>query len=404
MHIARSTFLASLALLVACGPAPVTDDPVVDDVVPCTPGPGIACTVLGTGSPGNAEGETVAIKNPLYAPMDVAVWTDADDFFVGDWNNHKIRHVLDGTVETIIGTTFLGDGDPDFQERIAPGVPGTEVGLNHPTSMEWNPVTDKLLVPSWHNHRVREWSPDTGYSRVVCADTDISDGNGANAGFAGDGGPAADALMAFPNSIAVDPVDGSFWLLPHKNGRVRWVAHDYSLIDTVAGTGVVGYAGDGGDALAAEFNFWDPADLQPEPSGAIEFDPDTLLLYIADTSNHVIRVLDTEAGTIETLAGTGDQILVDGECDTDALCFPRDVELLGTDLYIADEGNSVVRKYDLTTNTMEVVAGTFVAELGEDGGDALETSLNRPYGIDIAEDGSLLIADTYNHRILKVTP
>lgn len=388
--------LGTAVFLLGCPGAPTEPE--------CEQNAGIACMVAGTGSPGANESATNAIDCPLYSPMDVTVWTSATDFFIGDWNNHKIRHVQDGQVETIIGTEFLGDGDPDFLEREAPGVHGTEVALNHPTSAEWNPVTGKLLIPSWHNHRVREWTPETGFSLVVAADTDINDGNGANSGFSGDGGPAADALMSFPNSIAIDPEDGSFWLLPQKNHRVRWVAADYSLIDTIAGSENVGYAGDGGDALDASFFFWNEDDLQPEPSGAIEFDPERRLLYIADTSNHVIRVLDVETQIIETLPGTGEQTMSGGVCDTEALCYPRDVELFDDILYIADSNNHVIRAYDLTSETMEVVAGTFEEGIDGDGTPALSTPLNRPHGIDLAPDGSLMIADTYNHRILRIAP
>ncbi len=366
--------------------------------------PGTTCTVLGTGSPGSKLGETDPLAAPLYGPMDVAIRHHAGDFFVGDWNNHQIKHVEDGVLSVAIGTDFLGDGDPDFEERIAPGVPGTTVALNHPTSLEWNPVTNRLLIPSWHNHRVREFNPETGNSLVVCANTAIDDGNGANAGFAGDGGPAADALMAFPNSITIDPTDGSFWLLAQKNARIRKVEADFSLIDTVAGTGAIGYEGDGGDALEATFNFWDPEDLQPQPSGAIEYDGERYM-YIADTSNHVIRVWDVIDGTIDTLPGTGEQTLPGGECDAAALCFPRDVEL-GPDgrLWIADTDNHVIRSYDLATGEMTTVVGTFEMGNGEDGLPALETALNRPFGIDISDDGILLIADTYNHRIRQVIP
>lgn len=379
-----------------------TSDTAIDSIV-CVD-PGTVCTVAGTGSAGAIEDETDALLSPLYAPMDVTVWTGANDFFLADWNNHKIRHVKDGVVQTIIGTVFLGDGDPEFQERVPPGVHGTEVALNHPTSAEWNPVTGKLLLPSWHNHRVREWTPETGFSLVVAADTDITDGNGANSGFAGDGGPAADALMSFPNSIAIDPTDGSFWVLPQTNQRLRWVAHDYSLIETVAGNGEWGYYGDGGDAMDAAFHFWVEGDLQPEPSGAVEFDPTTRTLYIADTSNHVIRTIDTNTGIINTLDGTGEQTLPGGECDPEALCYPRDVEIHGEFLYVADEGNHVIRRIDLGNMTMEVVVGTFEAGDGADGGLGPDTALDSPYGIDVAEDGTLLIADTYNHRIRSMTP
>ena len=371
---------------------------------PC-PDSGQLCTVAGTGEAGANENESRATQSPLYGPMDVIVWPGTEgSFFIGDWNNHKIRLVEDGTISTIVGTDFLGDGDPDFREREGDGVPGTEVALNHPTQAEWNAVTGKLLLPSWHNHRIREWTPETGYSLVVCANTAVDDGNGANAGFSGDGGPAADALMAFPNSIAVNPDDGSFWFIDQKTNHVRWVARDYSLIDSVAGNGTPGYEGDGGPALEASFNFWDSADLQPEPSGAIEYDGENLL-YVADTSNHAIRVIDAAAGTIDTLPVAPAQPLTDGVCDPEALCFPSDVEL-GPDgrLWIADTGNHVIRAYDLDSEVLETVAGTFEGANGEDGLQALETALRRPHGIDFDDAGALLIADTYNHRIRRVTP
>jgi len=371
---------------------------------PC-PDTGQVCTVAGTGEPGANENEPRADRSPLYGPMDVVTWPGHDGaFFIGDWNNHKIRLVQDGLISTIVGTDFLGDGDPDFAERDAPGVLGTEVALNHPTQAEWNAVTGKLLLPSWHNHRIREWTPETGNSLVVCGNTGIDDGNGANSGFAGDGGPAADALMAFPSSIAVNPEDGSFWFVDQKNNHIRWVAADYSLIDSVAGTGVPGYSGDGGSPLQATFNFWDSEDLQPEPSGAIEYDG-VNTLYIADSSNHVIRVIDLAADTIDTLPIPGVQTLPGGECDPNALCFPKDVEL-GPDgrLWIADAYNHVIRAWDLEAEVLETMVGTFEEANGEDGLDALDTALRRPHGIDFGDDGALLIADTYNYRIRRVTP
>ena len=73
-------------------------------------------------------------------------------------------------------------------------------------------------------------------------------------------------------------------------------------------------------------------------------------------------------------------------------------------LYIADSDNHVVRAYDLDSGEMQVVAGTFEEGTSEDGISALEMPLNRPHGIDVAPDGTLLIADTYNHRVLRIAP
>ncbi len=374
------------------------------DAGDCNAVSGTICRVAGTGSAGAIDSATAALACPLYAPMDVAFFTDTDDFLIADWNNHKVRRVMDGNASVIIGTEFLGDGDPDFQEREPPGVDGTLVALNHPTSMEWNPHSNRWLVPSWHNHRLREWSPETGLSLVVGADTDITDGNGANSGFEGDGGPAADALMSYPNSIAVQPETGDFWLLDQRNNRIRFITADFSNIQTIAGGEEAAFVGDGGPAIDARFFFWNPDELQPEPSGAIEYDPERNSLYIADTSNHRIRVINLDSGTINTLPGTGEQSLPGGNCDADALCFPRDLEIMDEYLYIADTNNHVIRRFDLNTNEMDVVVGSFIAGHTTDNTPALETTLDTPHGIDIAADGTLLIADTYNHQILRVYP
>ena len=364
---------------------------------------GTICRVAGTGQAGAIESATLAVESPLYAPMDVAVFTDADDFLIADWNNHKIRRVTDGSVETILGTAFLGDGDPDFQEREAPGVDGVKVALNHPTSMEWNPVTEQWLMPSWHNHRLRQWSPDTGLSLVVGADTDINDGNGANSGFSGDGGPAADALMSYPNSIAVHPETGDFWLLDQRNNRLRHITADYSMIDTVAGGDEASFSGDGGPAIDGRFSFGNLKICNPSPPGRWS----TIGAEMCSMSR--IRPTIVSGPSISrresSIRWRAPRIRPpNGDCDPSALCYPRDVEVVDDHLYIADTNNNVIRRMNLESGDMEVVVGSFESGPTADNTPALETTLNTPHGIDIAADGTVLIADTYNHQILKVAP
>ena len=210
--------------------------------------------------------------------------------------------------------------------------------------------------------------------------------------------------MSYPKSIAVHPDTGDFWLLDQRNNRVRFIAADFSLIETIAGGDEAALEGDGGPSQDGRFFFWNPEELQPEPSGAIEYDIDRNQLYVADTSNHRIRVIDLDAGTIDSLVIGEEQALPDGACNPDALCFPRDVEVVGDDLYIADTNNHVIRKYNLVTDTLTTVAGTFAEGPTEMNADALSATLNTPHGIDVASDGTVLIADTYNHQILKVHP
>ena len=287
-------------------------------------------------------------------------------------------------VETILGTMFLGD-DPDF-EGVCRGVDGTTVALNthldggtrHRASCAgWQPSSPTVV-------------PDTGLL-VVGADTDINDG-GANSGFAGDGGPPPCALnIPAPSPLSVT---GDFvsWISGH---RVR-IAADFSLIETIA---------------KATRPRWlataDPPSMGASSSGSRPSCSRALGCHrVRRGSRHALH--QTHECVIRTTIwehhrhapGTGNQALPDGACDPDALCFPRDVELGRR--AIADTNNHVVRTVNLETGD-DVIVGRFASGPTEDNTRA-QTALNTPHGIDIAPDGTLLIADTYNHQILKVVP
>ena len=75
----RALFLSAI---IPIGSFACTSDPSVDA---CSPDPGIVCRVAGTGAAGANNAAELAIESPLYSPMDVTVWTGADDFFIGDW-------------------------------------------------------------------------------------------------------------------------------------------------------------------------------------------------------------------------------------------------------------------------------------------------------------------------------
>jgi len=110
-------------------------------------------------------------------------------------------------------------------------------------------------------------------------------------GFSGDGGPATAARLNFPAETEVDAA-GNLYIADQLNDRVRKV-NTSGIITTVAGTGVAGFSGDGGPATAARLH--EPIDLLFDGSGN---------LYIADHDNNRIRKVDT-GGIITTVAGTG---------------------------------------------------------------------------------------------------
>ncbi len=121
------------------------------------------------------------------------------------------------------------------------GAPGTTVALNHPTDVQFLP-DGSAVIAAWHNNKIRTWDAATGMVKVLAGDS---------YGFSGDGGPAYAAVFNVPKSIVIDP-DGNIYVLDQRNERVRKISADGSMINTIAGIGLVngmgGYAGDGGPA------------------------------------------------------------------------------------------------------------------------------------------------------------
>ena len=160
----------------------------------------------------------------------------------------------------------------------------------------------------------------------------------------------------------------------------------------IAGTSPPGFSGDGGPATDAELN--QPLGVAVDPLGRV---------YIADSGNDRIRMVNTE-GIITTFAGVGEGFSGDGGPALFArLSAPRDVavDTLGH-LFIADTDNNRIRVVDLNSGVIQTVAGTEFSDFKEEGS-GLETSLNTPSGIFATPSGTVYIADSNNHRILELT-
>lgn len=356
----------------------------------CPDEPGVICTWAGTGKLGfNLDGKPIAESN-LYWPVDLTFDPSGRTYLI-DWNNHRVREVLeDGTFQTVIGTDFVGDGPEDLSDLTEAGAPGTEVTLNHPTQLV--PMPDgHLLLVAWHNHKLRRFDPDTGMVNVIC---------GRGAGYGGDGGPLAMALLNQPSQLAATE-DGTLYILDQRNELIRVVDPD-GIIDTLAGTlQMTGYDGDSGSADTALFNF--PKGSNPPPGGGLAVGDG--VLYVSDTLNHRIRRIDLAAGTIETIAGTGEAGYGgdDGPAIEAKLDNPRKLTL-GPDgrLYVGDEHNNRIRAIDLESGEITTVAGTGEEGFGGDGMLATEAALNRPVGVSFDDAGAMYVLDTYNSRVRRV--
>jgi hypothetical protein len=388
-----SAIAAAAGLLVLAG---CNDSTPPSSRVECTDEPGIICTWAGDGVAGFDGGGHALLESSFYWPADMTFGADGTPYIV-DWNNHAIRKVTpEGILVTVIGTSIVGDGPlpgSTCTDLADPGCPGTEISLNHPTDMLPIPGSGGLmLLVCWHNHKLRTYNPNTEMVRVIC---------GAGAGYNGDDIQATDALLNQPTQAVISS-NGSIYVLDQRNQRIRMIDPD-GVIHTVVGTGVAGYSGDGGSPLEAQLHF--PAGSNPPTAGALAID-DQGRLYISDTLNERVRMVDFTADRITTVAGTG----VAGYNGDDIpavqaqLSNPRDLEI-GPDgrLYIADEINNRIRAVDLDTGMITTVAGNGAADFSGDGGPATDPSLNRPEGIVFDPQGRLFIVDSYNGRIRRVT-
>lgn len=223
-------------------------------------------------------------------------------------------------------------------------------------------------------------------------------GNGT-AGYvaAQDGGPATRAQLDEPYGTAVD-LHGNLYIAERANHRIRRVDAVTGTITTVAGNGQPGFRAtdEGAPATAAELN--GPRAVAVDRQGN---------LYIADTDNHRVRMIDT-LGLIRTIAGNGTPGFAHdefGSAIAAELDSPRAVAVdrFGN-VYISDYNNQRIRKIDATTRVIHTITGTGTAGYlaAQGGGPAIEAEINDPHGIALDALGNLYIADTGNHRVRRV--
>lgn len=341
-------------------------------------------TIAGTGTAGLNEDGLPPTETLLYLPQDVTMGPDGLLYIV-DWNNHRIRRIKDGVIETFVGSGYLGDASDDDPKTI---------DFNHPTNVCFD-HEGSLIVAAWHNSLIKKVTilPDgTPGTAITLA------GTGARA-FGGDEGPGPQARLDLPSSVVVD-TSGNIIISDQANYRLRLLEPN-GIIHTIAGTGTPGAAGDGGPALEAELN--GPKGQSAPPASRIAIDSRNRI-YVADTGNHKVRMID-EIGNITTIVGTGVAgYSGDGGPAIDAqLNTPSDVAITsnGT-LYIADTMNHAIRLVR-PDGIIETFAGTGQRGFSGDGGPAHLARLDRPYGIEVAPNGTVYIADTHNQRIREVT-
>ncbi len=333
--------------------------------------PGNICTVAGTGQAlFNGDGKP-ATQTSLYYPLGVT-FESAGTALLVDWNNLRIRRLQsDGTVITIMGKSY--------EDSPVDGALASDTALHHASDVVFDTL-GQMYVAGDHAPVVFRVGLD---NRVF-----IVAGNG-DVGNSGDGGPARQATLSTPFGLAA--IGDDIYVTDIDAHVVRRIATD-GTISTVAGNGTLGHGGDGPAATAIALG--GPAGIDSDAAGN---------LYFAETKNHRVRRLNRD-GSIVTVAGSGTRGF-DGDNGpaTDAkLNGPYDVRI-GPDglLYIADTGNSVIRRVR-ADGVIETIAGTGVSGFGGDSGSATAAQFDRPSGIAFAPDGALWIADTFNNRVRRL--
>ncbi|MES2393798.1 MAG: Ig-like domain repeat protein, partial [Acidobacteriota bacterium] len=232
---------------------------------------GVLSVVAGSGVQGFGGDGGPATAAELNEPVAVAVGKDGT-IYIADAGNARVRAVAGGVI-----TTFAGNGVVGF---AGDGGAATGAEFRRPVGLAVD-ASGAVLICDRGNQRVRRVS--AGVIATVA-------GDGVQ-GFAGDGGAAVAAELDSPEGVAVS-ADGRVFVADSHNARIRVVGTD-GVIATFAGTGVVGFSGDGGPAIAARLAL--PRGLVVDASGGLVF---------ADSNNERIRRIDA-AGVMATLVGGG---------------------------------------------------------------------------------------------------
>ena len=336
-------------------------------------------TVAGTGAQASSADGASALATSLDHPASVAIDPSGAVLFI---EGNRLRRVTaQGTVVTIAGT-----GDAGY---AGDGGMATSARLDSPQAVAVR-GDGSIYIADTRNNRVRR--VDRQGIITTAAGTGV-------AGFSGDGGPATDAQLNAPAGVAVG-FGGRLLIADTGNNTIRQLGRT-GVITTVAGTGDLGYLGDGGPATSAEFD---------GPQGLVVDAEDDL--FIADTRNDRIRRVDVD-GVITTVAGNGVRGFTgDGKGAPEAAIDLATGPLTGAgqaiavdaagDLFIADALNNRIREVDVR-GIINTVAGSGAAGYSGDQGAATDARLDLPLGVAVGHDGALYIADTDDNRLRRVS-
>jgi streptogramin lyase len=289
-------------------------------------------TVAGTGQRGYTGDGGPATLATLAAPHEL-VFDKNGDLYVAERDNHVIRKI---NMKTGVISTVAGTGKAGFAGDRGPGV---EAILNQPHSIFLD-RDGTLLICDIGNHRIRRLHLDTGIIEAWAGTGETQP--------TPDGAPVVGTPVTGPRTFIVSPTGDLYLALREGNAILRIDARTRTY-QRVAGTGQLGFTGDGGSARNATFggSATGNAARLAGPKG-LAYGPNDSL-YIADTESHAIRRIDLTSGVITTVVGTGQlgpaatSMCADESPLTCALNRPHGVLYANGVLYIADSESHRIR-------------------------------------------------------------
>ncbi|RPI79459.1 MAG: hypothetical protein EHM42_12770, partial [Planctomycetaceae bacterium] len=338
-------------------------------------------TIAGNGEPGDTpEASADARAVPVDLPFGVEYGPDGALYITAIGHHRVLRlDTASGRLTSVAGTGSKGySGD---------GGPATRADLFEPYEVRFDSL-GRMLILEMRNHILRRVDRETGIISTIAGDGALGD--------RGDGGPAREARLHYPHSMALDSEDNIF-VGDIANHRVRRIDAKSGQIETVVGTGKEGVPVDGG--LAREQPLTMPQGLGIYDGG----------LWLASYKLHRIWRVDLKTGVIRHIAGTGQQGYTGdgGDPLLATLDGPRGMKISPEGmLYLLEGENNVLRALDLKRGTIRTVAGVGPQKHKYEGDGVLATlaPLWQPHGVCISRDGSLILSDTINHRVRKLVP
>jgi streptogramin lyase len=329
-------------------------------------------TFAGTGVAGFSGEGGPATAAQINDPFGVVRGPDGALWFC-EYNGQRIRQVArDGTLRTIAGNGqrgYSGDGGPALQ-----------ASFNRPHELRFD-AAGNCFIADMANHVIRRIDAQTGIITTFA-------GNGQR-GYSGDGGAADQASLASPHSLQFGP-DGNLYVCDIGNHVIRRIDLRTRVISTFAGTGKPGATPDGSPIAGTPLR--GPRSLDFDRAGN---------LWLATREGNQVFKFDLAAGTIHHIAGTGQPGFTGngGPAKLATLSGPKGIALDAEgNVWLADTESHTVRRIDMRTGNLELIAGTGVKGDGPDG-DPLTCALARLHGIFVDTDGAVYIGDSEAHRI-----